>query len=700
MEKTKISVILPVYNVEKYLEESVDSILAQTFTDFELICVDDGATDSSGEILDWYSRRDPRVRVIHQQNQHLGIARNNGLKVASGKYVIFLDSDDFFNKNMLAGLYEKAESCDAQITICNVDQYDDSTGRFNEANFYLRLWNIPEKEPFSWRDAGDRLYVMTTPTTWNLFYRRDFLLESGIVFPDYPMIEDLPHTDKLLSRAERMATVNKKYVHYRINRPGNLGTRYRHDPMFAFGILKEIKADLVEQGKFQELRNAFAAQAMSTTLFMVSKADIEEGFRRLISYIRTDGSREFELERSQGLIADSIWKEYCHLMDTDMETLVAERFVHPEPRLVVLDDRSPAAATAVSLVIPAYNSEPFLRQCLDSVVTQLDEELELICVDDGSVDGTLNIFREYWERDKRFVVVSTDNAGLSAARNLGLTYARGSYVLFLDSDDMLIPGALPKLLQKAQTDDLDILVYNAEVALLGDDPGLQAQAEKFTNYYRRNGTYRGITSGAEFLFKLEHRNEYLPAVGRFFYRRSFLTANDLTFFKGMIHEDQLYSVEAMVKARRCAYIPDKLYIRTIREGSIMTSEVSEKNFIGYFIAYSRLMTLYRQSQDSLEQPLSLAIESRAKHMLKIARRIYTGLSAKQRISIKLPPDLTIQADYDVFLMLANEYDKLLKKQTASDKRIKNLKKENKKFKKELDMRLYDRIRRKVRRGFR
>ncbi len=122
-----ISVIVPVYKVEDYLAACVDSILAQTFTDFELILVDDGSPDRCGEICDAYAQRDPRVRVIHQENQGLSGARNAGMDIARGEYITFVDSDDLVSSQYLAVLLQSLTEASADFSVCRFKEFTDRT---------------------------------------------------------------------------------------------------------------------------------------------------------------------------------------------------------------------------------------------------------------------------------------------------------------------------------------------------------------------------------------------------------------------------------------------------------------------------------------------------------------------------------------------------------------------------------------------
>ena len=145
----KVSVIIPVYNAEKYLEECLDSLLRQTFTDMEIICVDDGSTDSSAEILKRFQEKDRRIRVLFQENQYAGIARNNGMKIAQGEYLLFLDADDFFEDTLLEKIYSQGKKMGADIVLFGAKQYNRKMGCVSPASWYLKTAAVPEENPFS-----------------------------------------------------------------------------------------------------------------------------------------------------------------------------------------------------------------------------------------------------------------------------------------------------------------------------------------------------------------------------------------------------------------------------------------------------------------------------------------------------------------------------------------------------------------------
>ena len=175
-----VSVIIPVYNVEIYLEEMLEGIREQTLSDIEIICVDDGSTDSSAEIIKKQAQKDTRIKYIYQQNQGGGAARNTGIDAAKGKYLICLDADDIYEQNMLELLYNQAEKADADITICEYISLNMQTGHLSPHKG-IRFENIPHKEVFSRKDSPDILQA-ANPGPTNKLYNRAFVKDNNLKY--------------------------------------------------------------------------------------------------------------------------------------------------------------------------------------------------------------------------------------------------------------------------------------------------------------------------------------------------------------------------------------------------------------------------------------------------------------------------------------------------------------------------------------
>lgn len=207
----KISLIIPVYNVEKFLKTTLDSVFAQTFKDFEVIIVNDGSTDSSLEIIKEYSKNYSNMVVINQENQGQGIARNNALKVAKGEYIAFLDSDDFLEPDFLEVLYNTAVDNNADIACCSF--------KLNYEKGFHELFMAFTPRKCSVISSDEALKKLILDITihhflWNKIYKRSLFTENSITFYDM-FFEDIATCPKLFYYANKVAITNKCLYNYR-----------------------------------------------------------------------------------------------------------------------------------------------------------------------------------------------------------------------------------------------------------------------------------------------------------------------------------------------------------------------------------------------------------------------------------------------------------------------------------------------------
>lgn len=297
----------------------------------------------------------------------------------------------------------------------------------------------------------------------------------------------------------------------------------------------------------------------------------------------------------------------------------------------------------VSVIIPVYNTEPYLRQCLDSVVNQTLRDIEIICVDDGSTDGSLSILKEYEQKDLRVTVISQPNEGQSSARNNALRCARGEYIDFLDSDDYLAPDALEKALRAARENDLDAAVFGVE-------PFYQSEwlARNPPVVYKQRAEATGVMTGVQYVKTAKDRGTYIVTAWIALWRRALLEKNGVTFKKGIIHEDNLFSFQAYMAAERVMRIPDRLYHRRLREDSIMTSPVSAKNVIGYFTCAVGVMQYGLRNEDTDKER---EIRREYTRMIQETRRNYMAISDEERKKAFFPSEM----ENELFLQLTKEW---------------------------------------------
>ena len=222
LSETKISVIIPVYNVECYLAECLDSVIAQDFDHYEILCVDDGSTDSSGKILDEYANRCPQVHAFHTVNRGLGAARNFGLKRARGEYVLFVDSDDYLQKNILRYLYEQASAFDLDILHFDGDIIYEDAGLEQRFGKLKARYALSRSREYGEITDGQKLYCNMKQNgdhrevSWLQLLRRDFLEENNLLFPEGILNEDIIFDFACLGLAKRVSHRRKNVYVYRI----------------------------------------------------------------------------------------------------------------------------------------------------------------------------------------------------------------------------------------------------------------------------------------------------------------------------------------------------------------------------------------------------------------------------------------------------------------------------------------------------
>ena len=257
MATPKVSVILPCYNGEKYLRQCVDSILNQTMADLELICVDDGSSDSTLVILENYRAVDDRVRVLTQANAGAGAARNNGLRHARGEYLSFLDADDFFEPDMLREAVDAAEQYRADYVVFGSDRYHMDTESFAEVPWTIRRSDIPPYMPFSYRQLTDNVFLSFVGWAWDKLYRRSFVEENNLWFQEQRTTNDMLFVFSALVTAKRIAVVDKVLAHQRRGSSESLSVTREKSWHCFYDALTALKERLVEEGIFWELEKDY-----------------------------------------------------------------------------------------------------------------------------------------------------------------------------------------------------------------------------------------------------------------------------------------------------------------------------------------------------------------------------------------------------------------------------------------------------------
>jgi len=518
MASPKISVILPVYNPGEWLHECMRSVLDQSLRDIEVICIDDGSTDGSLDRLNEYATQDARVKVLSQPNSGAAVARNKGLSIAVGEFIAFMDPDDLYpDPEVLSTLYYKAvangvDACGG----CMMQFFPDGRKieHYSGLNFGYEFTSegIVEYSDYQFEYGYTRF-----------IYRRKVIEDHGIRFPGLLRFQDPPFFVATMLAIKRFYALPIVTYCYRATDQGKKVDWIGNDCCRARHYLRGMKM----------------------LLELADKYDL-------------DRLRVREMERLLGGGGRFLWQDHIaeHVQD-------------------VLDAMMGEYMPVVSVIVPVYNVERFVSDCLDSLLAQKYRNLEVICVNDGSTDDSLRIVESYRERfgkTCRLVVYSQKNGGLSAARNTGMDLATGKYAYFLDSDDMIAPETIGDLVVLCERENLDQVIFSSDVFKDGEGELIDRQVDRFRRYYTLPNEICGRTmSGDELFHALVNTDRFHASQPLRFYRLGPLKKHGCRFPVGMLHEDNYFAPLSLRFAERAMAFNRRYYQRRVRDESIMTA---------------------------------------------------------------------------------------------------------------------------------
>ena len=264
----KVSVIIPIYNVEEYLSQCLDSVINQTLKELEIILIDDGSTDSSLSICQEYAKNDKRIYVYSQQKKELGIIRNHGINLAKGEYIAFLDADDYWELTALEVLYKKAKTVNADIVLFNAKAFYDNTPEEKIMFTKFAKDYIPKGNVFSAQDLFDKGVNLVRSFCWLGIYKRSFVISKKCQFDEESCCtEDVIFSLKTILHASKIAYVNKFLIYYRLNRKNSQTSIRQEKWSSAFIAFKNIKKIFTEEGTYEKFGRIIRNKLLSTFYF-------------------------------------------------------------------------------------------------------------------------------------------------------------------------------------------------------------------------------------------------------------------------------------------------------------------------------------------------------------------------------------------------------------------------------------------------
>ena len=428
----KISIIVPVHNMQDYLRESLDSAVGQTLDDIEVICIDDRSDDMSADILREYAKRDPRVRVItYKENKTASQARKDGVCAANGEFIMFLDADDSLELDACERLYASAR--DAPVDILHFGTIIASEKNLPQATID---WVLDFVKPYTGELKGadilkggfseNRLYNFSL---WDKLYSANLCKQafSRVQNSNFPRGQDKYAYFLLSYFAQTYRGVPEEVLyHYHLGRGGTgygLISLTQFEKFCSMGLVADAIRDfLVEEGAF----------ARHEATYLHARKEL------LMDCVANWGTRLTADDKIAGFALMQKYWEASEVLARIAEVVVP----------------------SISIIIPVHNMQDHLRESLDSAVGQTMPDIEVICIDDHSADASADIIREYVERDPRVRVITfPEKRSVSQARKDGVLVANGDYIMFLDADAALVPDACERLYAAVRDNPVDILHF-------------------------------------------------------------------------------------------------------------------------------------------------------------------------------------------------------------------------------------------------
>ena len=423
MNNTTISVIMPVYNSALYLRPCLDSIINQTLTDFEFICINDGSTDNSLNILTEYASKDTRLKILNKKNSEAADCRNLGLSKAIGKYCIFLDSDDLFSPYLLEKLYSQIYKADADICFCDYSVL--SNGNKSRVQTDFRAQN-----PFIPSDELNQIFQITHPVCWNKLYKTEFLKKHQLQFLNQSSSNDISFVYSSLVLASSIKFISEALIEYRFNNINSITSNMNNKISNVFSAYNKLFQIIAKQ---PQPENYFES-------FYTSLNDV-------LSYYCCNPQNKLKIPLDYSFLKNKKFSKFLHQKETNLNILNAILYQRP----------------LISIVVPVYNAETYLVEALDSLLVQTQHNIEILCINDGSKDHSLEILQNYARKDKRIKVFEQQNSGPAKARNTGLANATGVYLMFCDADDWYEPNMCQEMLSSLILHKTDFVMCNCNI---------------------------------------------------------------------------------------------------------------------------------------------------------------------------------------------------------------------------------------------
>lgn len=578
-----ISVIVPVYNGEKYIEKCLESITNQTLKNIEIICVNDGSTDNTLSILEKYSTQDKRIKVISIENRGQGHARNIALNESNGEYISFVDADDWIEKETYEQLYNKAKSDDLDLVFFQMINYIDTSGKLVETDLYNHKCfednNITETSVFNYNDTQQFLFEIPVCPVSKI-YKKDFLKFNRLEFPEGMLFEDNSFFYESYFKCKRAGFI-KKHFYYRRRHDDSVTQTF---DMRKYDIIKAVNDTLnvfIQNAQFSNYEYDVINHTFSMLVEWFNKSPLYlkhdfyikikkefYGFNKLANnfneWLNEKNSLIFNLMQKNEYYLDFL-TDY-KLNKTNYSIYSGKANYNPDSSEYKKYKRECMNKYKLSVVIPIYNNNTLIHRTLMSIENQTIglDNIEVLLVDDASSDNTLEVINGYADKHDNFKSISIENGTGSPGtpRNIGLLESTSDYIIFIDHDDFFEINSLKKLYECISEKDYDF-VYGTYASV---DNGIPT---KIIYPNEKHGAFKDI-----------HENKRSiafppPSIWTKLFKREFLLNNNIKF-PTILGEDAIFVSKALLCANGVEYLWDSLICYHCLDNNSYTNNISYK----------------------------------------------------------------------------------------------------------------------------
>lgn len=593
----KVSVIVPCYNMEKYIERCLDSLQKQLLEDIEIICVDDKSTDNTGEILKSRAESDPRIRIVTQaRNMGVAVARNTGIKNASGEYIGFVDADDYVDIDFYQKIYNHAVKTDAEI----------AKGLLTVIENGHRF--IPPTNEHAKRRKIRFCYDFTSA-----IYKKDFLDKYNLRFMEGVVLgEDITFLIKASYLCNKLAICPYGTSYYYVIRPGSANTTMdlkkinsvitivnhmidyanstldmpKEDYDFILWFLMDVLVKNIIKSKFEDRhileqvvfdiikkskdKNTAMVMLCDVLVILASRASgTYIPHKKFLDIMKRHNKQAYSIYAQQpvyekeilaGLVTTTETASFVKVKLFGTLTVYSKYKgnapVKHNDYSVTLTEGTPK----IALIVPFYNVAKYVGECMESLTKQTLKDIEIICVDDCGTDNSRQIIEQYAQNDNRIKIVKNNkNCGLSYSRNIGIKHAKAPYIMFCDSDDKLTLDACEKMLNAVHENKADIAVCSMDIIY-------ETDTDK-----QKQDSYLKLQNDGVFEMNKQVQVSCNVCAPAKIYKRSIIVDKQIEFPIGLKHEDEFFYPAYCIWAKKITWVSDALYIYRRRQEPIMNS---------------------------------------------------------------------------------------------------------------------------------